>query len=455
MRAVCAWLVAARLCLAQADPAELKAHVEKAHEAQEQQDFKTAAQEWEAITKLLPNVGEAYSNLGMMYHFDQQYPHAIAAFEHAVKLSPNLLGPQLFLGIDYYLTSCSTAAIPHLEAALALAPNDPLVLKWMGMTYYELSDFKAALRKLARARQINPQDSDLLFYQSRAYTKLLFQSYETIRRLDAHSPFLEALRDKKVSVPAESPGVAAIESDFEANRLADAFEQSDQLSSRSPRNPAYWYWLGKSSEALALKTLDQFLRLAPDSYRTDQLKAEYALAIGDEDGAIKEFRVALSRRPEAPQLHESLGNIFMTRHQYERAVSEYEAEIHINPYALVSLERAGQAYAELHDSGRAMAYLDRALKIDPQSYEALHALGKVDFERGDYVNAAKHYRLAIQVNKDPEPAIFYQLSRTYKAMGDSAEAARFLARFREALATQHASVERSMNTSSDASASRQ
>lgn len=439
MRSIWACVVATQLCLAQVDPSNLAAHAERAREAQEAHNFKAAAQEWQIITKLAPNSAEAFSNLGMMYHFDQQYLHAIEAFEHAAKLNPNLVAPQLFLGIDYYLTACSTAAIPHLEAALALTPNNPLALKWLAMTYYELADFRAALRELARARQADPQDADLLFYESRTYSKLLFQSYEAIRRIDPRSPFLNALRDPKTTVPATASETAPIHTDLQSNRLPEAFDVSEKLISRFPQNPSYWYWFGKTSEALALDSLDRFLQASPDSYRSDQLKAEYSVAIGNDDAAIDEFHLALSRKPDAPKLHESMGNIFMTRHEYEHAISEYEAEIRINQYALVSLERIGQAYAELHDPDHAVAYLNRALKIDAHSYEALRALAKVDFERGDYSNAAKNYRLALQTNSNAESAVLFQLSRTYKALGDSAEASEWLARFRAALAKEQSS----------------
>jgi tetratricopeptide (TPR) repeat protein len=444
MRALFGLLVLIQLSFAQVDESVLDVHSERARQAQQRGDFKTAAREWEAIIRLAPNVAEAYSNLGMMYHFGKQYAPAIEAFLRAAKLNPKLVAPHLFLGIDYYLTARSSAAIPRFKTALALSPNEPTALKWLGMSYYERGDFKAALRELRLARQIDPLDSDLLFYQSRAYSKQLFQSYEAIRRLDLKSPFLKVLGDEKALATPQGPEEAAIRTDLQSNRLSEAWELSDKLTSRSPEKPSCWYWFGKSAEALALDFLDRFIAVSPESYRVDQLKAEYALAISDDDSAINEFRHALSRKGDALQLHESLGNIFMSRHEYDHAVPEYEAEIAVNPYALTTLERLGQAYAELHQPAKAAAYLDRALKIDGHSYEALRALGKVDFERGDYPDAARNYSLAAE-NSAAEPAIFFQLSRTYKALGNSAEAARWLTRFRQALAKQHSSVERGLN----------
>lgn len=445
MRAFLFWLLLVQLGFAQAGHPRLAVLSERARVAQERKDFRTAALDWKMITTILPKSAKAYSNLGMMYHFDHQYSSAIAAFLHASRLNPRLLAPQIFLGIDYYLTAHSAEAISHFKMTLALSPDNPTALLWLGMSYYALGSFDKAIQQLNIARQLDPHDSSILFYQSRAYSKLLFKSYASIRHINAESPLLKALRDK--TPPVNRCEVIAVQSDLRSNRLSDAFALAKALINRSPQCACSWYWFGRSSEALALKLLDRFLIASPDSYRVHQLKAEYDLAIGDDDGAINEFRLALSQKPDAPQLHESLGNVFMSRHQYARAVPEYKAEIRINPYAIVSLERMGQAYAELQDPITASTYLKRALMIDPQSYEALRGLGKVDFERRNYQNAVKNYRHAIQVKADPEPAIFFELSKAYKALGNSAEAARCLKHFRQALKKRQSSAERVMQES--------
>ena len=49
----------------------------------------------------------------------------------------------------------------------------------------------------------------------------------------------------------------------------------------------------------------------PDSWRTHQLRAEgYALR-RDLDDAIKEFKAALQLRPNEPELHEALGELYL------------------------------------------------------------------------------------------------------------------------------------------------
>lgn len=452
MRVLFALLIILGRCFAQADQTELTVHSERAREAQQQGNFKTAAAEWEAITRIAPDIAEAYSNLGMMRHFDRQYPRAIDAFLQASRLNLNLVAPHLFLGIDYYLTARSAEAIPQFKTVLTLSPDDKAARKWLGMSLYESGDFKASVRELALASQIDPHDSDLLFYQSRTFSKLLFQSYDAIRQIDSGSPFLKALRDEHFPIPSEGNEGTAFEADLQSDRVSQAFERADNLIRKSPQNASYWFWFGKSSEMLGLKALDRFLAASPESYRVDQLRAEYSLAIGNDAEAIKHYRQALARKSNATQLHESLGDIFMAHHDYDQAIPEYDAEVKLNPYALVSLQRLGQAYAELHDPANASKYLNRALNINPRSYEALRALAKVCFERGDYSGSVKLYRAAIDTNHKAEPAMFFQLSQTYKRLGDQTESARWLAVFRQALAKQHASTAEAMNTNASHSA---
>ena len=440
-------LAIARLCPAQ-DQSALAIHSERAHEAQRQGDYKTAAAEWSAITQLAPDVPEAYSNLGLMRHFGGQYSDAIEAFLHASKLNPRLVAPHLFLGIDYYLTARSKEAVPQLKAALVLSPHDVTADKWLGMSYFQLGRYEQSVNELNAASLADPRDSDLLFYLSRAYSKILFQSYDAIRGIDPQSPFVKALRGEDVPIPEAEAEIAPARAALQEKRAGRAFQLMSDLVRRSPQNACNWFWFGKSSEALALNSLDRFLAAAPKSYRADQLKAEYFLALGNDAEAISEYRKALVRKPDATQFHESLGNLYMTHHDYERAIPEYESELRVNPYALVSLERVGQAYLELNDPTKASSYLARAIRIDSRSYEGLRNLGRMFFESGDCADAVKNYRAAIEINGEAEPAVLFQLSQAYRRLGNKVESDRWLAHFRQALDRQHSLAERKLATSS-------
>ena len=54
------------------------------------QQYKRAANKFEAAVKLWPKMAEAHSNLGYCYRKQQKYNEAIAAYHKAIKLKPKL-----------------------------------------------------------------------------------------------------------------------------------------------------------------------------------------------------------------------------------------------------------------------------------------------------------------------------------------------------------------------------
>ncbi len=210
---------------------------------------------------------------------------------------------------------------------------------------------------------------------------------------------------------------------------------------RHPSEAEAWFRLGSTAKVLALKELNAFLDLSLQSYRVSQLRAELALAQGDEDQAIQHYRAAIAANPTAVQLHLAIANIHMSRHQYAQAIPEYEAELGTDASALTALERIGEAYAELNDPSHAEAYLKRAIAIDPHAFDAYQILGKVCYERADYKAAVANYLEAVSNTAKPPSALLFQLSKAYRKLGNTAEADRWLARFQRQLASEHQEVQ--------------
>jgi len=202
-----------------------------------------------------------------------------------------------------------------------------------------------------------------------------------------------------------------------------------QLTAKEPDNPEYSYYLGNCTEKLALSTLDEFVRKAPDSYRTYQLRAEYYAARSDAEKAVAAYEKALALKPKAIEIHLALGKIYQSDGHYDRAIAEYEAELKTDSYSVPALERIGEIYYKLDRADRAKKYLLQAISINPNSPQAHLWLGKVNVQEGSYVAAVQHFRAALKGGaKDPE-AIYFQLSRTLRQLGRIEEADHYLVLF--------------------------
>jgi Tfp pilus assembly protein PilF len=325
--------------------------------------------------------------------------------------------------------------------------------KWLGMTYVQLGDCEKAIGFLTAARQLDAADADLSFSLSRAYTKLLFQSYNTIRSYDRNSPFLKAFtEDSRSAFPESSdPALAHVGNRIESGHASEEFVRLSHLIRTTPQNVEYWYWFGKCSEALARQYLEDFLSRSPDSYRIHQLKAEYFLAVNDEGQAVNEYHKALSIKPDAIQVHADLGNLYMVHHEYQHAIEEYQAELQVNPYSLQSLERLGQAYVNVHESEKAVEYLRRAIAINPHSFEALRAMGQVHYQRAEYQQAILRFQSALAVRPKNDSTILYHLVQTYQKLGNKTEAQKWSAELQRQLSKDLTRAQQNVNAAASPS----
>lgn len=173
------------------DPSE---HVRRAQQAMEARDYETAELAWKAVIALLPDLPEARSNLGLVYHLQRNYKDAIAQFQEALRRNPRLLAAKVFLGIDYYLTSRPGSAIQELEGARALGPQNAMACKWLAMSYAQFENHQRAIQELEACRRLDPADLELVFHLGRVYGKVSMQGFQALRQAGLESPWLFLLR---------------------------------------------------------------------------------------------------------------------------------------------------------------------------------------------------------------------------------------------------------------------
>jgi tetratricopeptide (TPR) repeat protein len=164
-----------------------------AQRAQQQKDYRTAAQEYRKVISLSPGFAEAYMNLGLVYELQSRRPDAIAMFEKAIQLKPGLAGAQFFLGVDYCKQGDARRATPHLEAAVRARPNLPDAWSWLASAYQMDGQTSRQVNTLEAGLQANPQSIDLLYLLGQAYQQLGKDAVDRLQQKDLESSFLEQL----------------------------------------------------------------------------------------------------------------------------------------------------------------------------------------------------------------------------------------------------------------------
>jgi tetratricopeptide (TPR) repeat protein len=260
---------------------------------------------------------------------------------------------------------------------------------------------------------------------------------EEVRRALDRGDAEDALR--LLSSPAAGIGNDRVEEWKAQSQMARGdFDQAldilVQLTAKEPKNPEYSFYLGECAQSLALSTLDEFVRTAPNSYRTYQLQGEYWVARKNFPKAVDAYERALALKPTASQIHLALGWIYLNEDRFEKAVVQLEAELRTDPYSMSALVGMGQVYFKLGQTGRAREYLRQALTINPKSPEAHVWLGKVSAQEESYADAVVHFQDALKSGVYDRGAIYFQLGQALRKLGRKEEANHYLGLFSQSKA---------------------
>ena len=206
-------------------------------------------------------------------------------------------------------------------------------------------------------------------------------------------------------------------------RAADAL---GQVQGATGENAEASYWLARTYQALGAASYAQLEDSFPNSWRTHQLRAEGHALHQDFDGAIKEFQAALELRPNEPELHEALGQLYLDNHSDGEAQSELERALALDPSRTHALYLLGRLYVQNRDNEKAVPYLERALLLQPDSAEASELLGTAYVRLGQFANAIPKLEKAAPF--DHYGNVHYQLYLAYHKLGRTELAQKALAR---------------------------
>jgi tetratricopeptide (TPR) repeat protein len=189
------------------------------------------------------------------------------------------------------------------------------------------------------------------------------------------------------------------------------------------------YWLERSYQALGSETYARLEESFPASWRTRQLRAEgYALR-GNMDDAVKAFQAALELRPNEPELHDALGEVYLDQHHYDAAQIELEKALALDDSRAHTLYLLGRAYVEQKENEKAVPILERALRLQPDLPETNSLLGTAYLRLGQTANAVP--RLEKAASTDHYGNVHYQLYMAYRNLGQAERAQKELARSKD------------------------
>jgi len=140
--------------------------------------------------------------------------------------------------------------------------------------------------------------------------------------------------------------------------------------------------------------------------------------------AEKEYRDALHLRPDIPEVHLELGEVYAGAFQWPKAEEEFRAQVKLQPGNAEAVYRLGAALLEQGKVREARTELSRADKLMPDMPETLYSLGKAASLEGDAVAAEKVWTKLLSIEKDSPLAAqaHFGLASLYRKQGKTAAA---------------------------------
>ena len=313
------------------DKNNLQAHLIRSNSLLGVGDRDKAREELDSIMKAYPQNADARYQVGYLAWQDKDYKRAAEVFGQLHKESPNDL--RGLVGVVETLASQGrmTDAIKEMEAAIAREPRRDLKLAVANL-YARAERYDEAIAIFQELLQPNPKSSDLLFRLA-----------ETQRRKGDLNVAIETFRRASQAAPNDTNSL------LQLGLLMDGTGRRDQAK------PIY----------------EQILKIQPDHpvalNNLAYIKAEEGV---DLDQALTMAQRALQKLPNAPELSDTLGWIYIKKNLSEDAVRVFHDLVVKVPDNPTFHYHYGMALLQKGDKPSAKKELETAMSRNPSKDEA-------------------------------------------------------------------------------------
>ena len=444
----------------EAPDAEVSRHLALARSAEARRDYLAAAEEYKAILAIRPGWALIQQSLGVTLHLAGRYPSAVEALRAATELDPELWGAHLFLGMGRYQLHRFEDAVTALRRSIAINPEVTDTHRWLGLSLAATGRHDRAIAHLLRVARTEGEDPEALFFLARSYDSAADGLFESIGRVDPESPFVYILQAERFASEGSPERAAAeyrraldqrpdlagtleielqglartdrsvlsadgpfadVRLEFDAGRHESAARLGRDILAARPESLEAMYWLGRCYKLLAVATLDDLVRVAPDSYRVDQIRAAAYMDSGESPKAVAAYRRALEKRPGLPGLRFALGQALEGMGSFEAARRSYEEELDQNPYHALARLHLGRLMLQAGQAAEALPHIRAAVEADPRRAESLLDLGRAYLEIGEHEAAIRELTSFARASPEND-RVRYLLATAYRRLGRLEEA---------------------------------
>jgi tetratricopeptide (TPR) repeat protein len=210
-----------------------------------------------------------------------------------------------------------------------------------------------------------------------------------------------------------------------------AFKLAEELNPENPyynNSLAYAYVKAELYDD-AIEYYQKAIKLNPDSEWTSivchALGAIYAEIKENYQAAEATFNAGMVLDPNNIDIQLSLGDLFMSQNDLDKAIKTYCDAIAVDPLNFMTYAKTGLALWEKDYLEESVVAFHKSIELNPDFEIAQNNLGVVYLDGyGDPKASIDYFKTAVKINPNYTLA-YFNLARAYQAIGDKASAAEF------------------------------
>lgn len=330
------------------------------------------------------------------------------------------------LGETFEKMKLFPSALDAYTKGLEKTSQGNLFYRKMGDLSLECDNIDASIEFFKKAHEVNPTDREVLVKLATIY-----QTYYPERiseTIDYYNSLLEFGTDlDKIYYEL---GHLYLNKEDKINAVS-AFKLAQELC---PDNPYYnnslaYAYIKAELYDDAIEYYQLAIKLNPDAEWTSivchALGAIYAEVKNNYDAAEATFNAGMVLDPNNVDIQLSLGDLYMSQNDLEKAIKTYCDAITADPENYLTYAKTGLALWEKDYLEESIVAFHKSIDLNPDFEIAQNNLGVVYLDGlGDPKQSTEYFENAIGINPNYTLA-YFNLGRAYQAMGDNALAAEY------------------------------
>ncbi len=359
---------------------------------------------YSCILEKNPRYADVHYRLGLALTGQGQTQAAVDEYQKAVAINPNYIEAKKKLGVTQAYLGQFDDARGNLAAILEKNPDYADIHYYLGIVYAGQGDIEKALATFDQALAINPNYRDacikkgILLCRQRDYA----QGLEVLQRAADLEPDDSSF---ELAITAIKNNIEAPEKDH---------EEVETILGR--------IFGGSTPLAQTIQEFNRHIEISPDVSAILPIIKHFS----EDDNSLCEMLVPfvqdyIKQFPNYPDLHNTLGTLFIKLKRIDEAVTSLNEAVRINPDYLDARINLFKALNECRSYGRAREHGEYIIAQNVPYPDVYSTMAEVSLGLGEDDEALRHARKAIELNSRYAQA-HYVLGCVYARQGNSAEA---------------------------------